>query len=695
METEPNWGPVGQEVYERTYRRVKANGENESWEDTVRRVVAGNTGLVNDRYIEPGERDKLFELIYNFKAIPAGRHLWVSGVPGRQFLFNCHRAAFTRNLSEHYTFAFDELMKGGGVGANYSNRYIDEVEPVVNRVTVHVVCEEDHPDYREMKEAGVLSTEFSPHWDGCFRVPDSREGWVEALRIVLDTAAGTDGTGDEDKEIVIDVSIVREKGARIRGFGGVASGPIALGIMLNNVSRVVSDSCGRTLTSLEHMQIDHEIASCVVAGNVRRSARMSIKSWKDSDIHDFITCKLDWSQHWSTNISVEIDDDFFVALKRKKHPLHTHAKSVYRAVVSGMLENGEPGLYNITLASDGELGDVGSTNPCGEIALEPWENCNLGHVNISAFSDDFEGSKEAFRLMSRFLIRATFGDIPNPLQKEVVDRNRRIGVGFFGFQGWLNKQGIRFSDSHRNRYVRKTLRDWKAIADKEKARYAHELRIPNPIKGTTIAPTGSIAKLPGESEGIHPIYGPYFKRRIRFAANDPKVQEFVDQGYEVEDCLYTANTKVVAFYVKDPLVQAVENLGIDPDIVEGANDIDLSDMLAVQAMVQECYADNAVSFTVNIEPDEVQKAYLKDQLDQGVSLLDLKVGPAGEGTISSAQADIIHYLPYLKGTTIMIDGSRPQSPYERISKAEWEMAEYIKEMGSGELACGPSGCPVK
>jgi len=1033
MLEEPKWGPVGQEVYERTYQRVKANGEKETWEDTVRRVVEGNTGLVDEKYIEPGEREKLFDLIYNFKAIPAGRHLWVSGVPGRQFLFNCHRAAFTERLSDHYTFAFDELMKGGGVGANYSNRYIEEVAGITTPVAVHIVCNPEHPDYEDLKAAGVLSDTYSYLWDGCFSIDDSREGWVEALAVTLDCASSIEPS--DGVELVFDVSNVREKGARIRGFGGIASGPIALAIMLKNITDVTNNAVGRKLTSLEHMQIDHRIAECVVAGNVRRSARMSIKSWKDEDIFDFIECKLDWTDHWSTNISVEIDDEFFSALKSKKNKLHEHAVEVYHRCVAGMLENGEPGFYNISLASDGELGDVGSTNPCvtgdtwvltqngprqvseylnrpcyvmvdgkpyktdgffstgvkpvytlstlegyelnltsnhkvmtqdgwveagslrpgdkivlnnheveldwggqgslmdgyvvghfvgdgtwsgnrpllcswgedvaelgvrqflsictnnggwyrgteryelkadvvheylevgtkdfdhlitktssdfqkgllrglfdtdghvegastdggisirlsqsnferlqtvqkmllnfgirskinrartagfkampdgrggradywtkdnwrliitsdaerfmdiigfendnksnkfyelarnmkrgfyskpwtatfnsleyigeqevydvqvpginafdanglyvhncGEIALEPWENCNLGHVNVSAFYDDFEGSREAFRLMTRFLIRATFGDIPNPLQREVVERNRRIGVGFFGFQGWLNKQGIKFSDSHRNRQVRKTLKDWKSVVDKEKARYAHQLRIPNPIKGTTIAPTGSIAKLAGESEGIHPIYAPYFKRRIRYADNSEKLREFEEQGYEIEDDLYTRNTKVVSFYVKDPLVAAVEDLGIDPEVVEGANEISLGDMLAVQAMVQECYADNAVSFTVNIEPDRQQQDFMAQQVKDGVDAADLKIGPPLLSTVEAAKAIIIHYLPHVKGTTIMVDGSRPQSPYERISRAEFELAEYIKEMGSGELACGPNGCPDK
>lgn len=690
---EPKWGPIGVDVYNRTYRRVKENGENEQWHDTVRRVVEGNTGLVADRYIEPNEREKLFELISEFKMLPAGRHLWVSGVPGRQFLFNCHRAAFTERLADHFTFTFDELMKGGGVGANYSLRYIDVMPKIESQVDLHIVCDPEHPDYAELVEAGVLSDDYSYKWDGCFRVPDTREGWVEALRDVLTSAT----QAFEPVTVVVDVSIVRGRGEPIRGFGGTASGPKALAEMLMYVNGVLNEVAvsNRQLTSLECMTIDHYIAECVVAGNVRRSARMSIKSWKDADIIAFIQCKADASLHWSTNISVEIDDEFFVALKKKSHKLNKHAQDVYKRVVTGMLENGEPGFYNISLASEGELGDVGSTNPCGEIALEPWENCNLGHINVNAFVDDFEGSKEAFRLMARFLIRATFGDVPNPLQREVVDRNRRIGVGFFGFQGWLNRQGIVYSSSHSNRYVRKTLRDWKAVVDKACALYARELRIPVPIKNSTLAPTGSIANLPGETASGQTCYAPWMKRRVRYSADDPQVQEYIDQGYHVEDCIYSPNTKVVTFYVEDPLVAQVIDAGYDAELVEGASDVSLGDMLAVQAMFQECYADNAVSFTVNIEPDAQQVANLKRQVDEGVSVYDLKIGPAEESTVDAAAKTIIHYLPHLKGTTIMVDGSRPQAPLERITQAEFQEAEYAKEFGQGELACSANGCPIR
>lgn len=655
---EVKFGPVGREVYERTYRRVMPNGELETWRDTVRRVVDGNLDLVDSRFIEDGEREKLIELMSDFKALPAGRHLWVSGVPGRQFLFNCHRAAFEGNLSTHYAFTFDELMKGGGVGANYSNRYIEHFPILKNGVDLHIVCRDDHPDYSDLDH--MISDSYSHLWDGATRIEDSREGWVLALTSVIDAYLT-----EEPITLVLDVSLVRGKGEPIRGFGGTASGPAALIEMLHNINNLLQKRTGQTLNSLDHMTLDHFIAECVVAGNVRRSARMSIKSWQDDDILDFINCKQETDYHWSTNISVEIDDEFFNALKRKRHPLHNRAEEVYDAVVTGMLLNGEPGFYNLSLASEGEYGDVGSTNPCGEIALEPWENCNLGHINISAFANDFEGSKEAFRLMARFLIRATFSDITNPMQAEVVKRNRRIGVGFFGYHSWLVKQGIRYSDSHRDRYVRKTLRDWKAVVDKEKVRYACQLRIPVPIKGTTLAPTGSISQLPGETQSLQPVYAPYFKRRIRFSNITDEWKEYEAKGYEIEDCIYTENTKVVTFYTQDPIVEMAQ----DEDLVEGAFDISFADMLAVQAMMQECYADNAISFTINIIKDSI--------------------------SLEEAKSTLIHYLPHLKGTTVFPELSRPQSPLEVISKAEYELAQYIKEMGQGELACGPNACPIK
>ena len=114
----PEWGPLGQMVYERTYSRPVGD-RFETWDETVKRVVQGNCALLSGDFA-PAEYEELLleDLFLRFQALPAGRHLWVSGVEGRQYLFNCHVAGWGPDLHNHFTWLFSELLKGGGVGAN-------------------------------------------------------------------------------------------------------------------------------------------------------------------------------------------------------------------------------------------------------------------------------------------------------------------------------------------------------------------------------------------------------------------------------------------------------------------------------------------------------------------------------------------------------------------------------------------------
>ncbi|MFI1973764.1 hypothetical protein [Streptomyces wedmorensis] len=136
--------------------------------------------------------------------------------------------------------------------------------------------------------------------------------------------------------------------------------------------------------------------------------------------------------------------------------------------------------------------------------------------------------------------------------------------------------------------------------------YAFELRMPEPVKTTTVAPTGTIAKLPGVTEGTHPVYARTFLWRVRFSMTDPdqaaKVAAFEFEGYKVEPCVYdpSGNTMVVEFPTLDRLVAEVEARGYPADLVESADELSLNQMLAFQAMYQAEYADNAVSFTANV-----------------------------------------------------------------------------------------------
>src|SRR5690606_8227053 len=142
---------------------------------------------------------------------------------------------------------------------------------------------------------------------------------------------------------------------------------------------------------------------------------------------------------------------------------HKKALRVLAEIAEGMLRNGEPGIWDSTKSNIGEPNEIIATNPCGEIPLEAWENCNLGHVNLAAFVDDrgefdWVGCARAHHLITRFLIRATYGDVNDPKQAEKLARNRRIGVGHFGFASMLAKMGIRYSDAPDNDEIYEIIR---------------------------------------------------------------------------------------------------------------------------------------------------------------------------------------------------------------------------------------------
>ena len=272
----------------------------------------------------------------------------------------------------------------------------------------------------------------------------------------------------------------------------------------------MNNSIGKQLKTLDCMLIDHQIASCVISGNVRRSARMSLCHWNDPTIFDFIDCKLnDPTQHWTTNISVEIDEDWFRAVQNG----HLHALAVLDRVAHGMIKNGEPGFFNSTLASVGENEHIRISNPCGEIAMGNWSNCNLGHVNLAAHGTNLNAAVEAARLMTRFLIEQRSVTSSHQSNKKLSQENEESEWDcsvYKNGQLLMVSNGLRLSIRGTCRIPSRAT----ACNRSEAADYADELGIPIPIKTTTIAPTGTIAKLSGHSEGIHPIFAKYFVQRV-------------------------------------------------------------------------------------------------------------------------------------------------------------------------------------
>lgn len=660
----PADAPLADVVFQRTYARKKADGNMEQWNETVERCVDGNLALVDPQFIEPGERERLIRLIGRTAMLPAGRHLWVSGVPGKQYVSNCFVAGWD-SLADHLCFTFESLMVGGGVGANYSAYNTRKVAPLLHRVALRFVCdpteriesctrwgvEDDMPQFGHLLQGEQMD---DPPLTYFHTIADSREGWVEALRLLVLWAQQSSVT------LVFDVSRIRPAGSPIRGFGGTAAGPICLMNMLLDMNRIFRRTEGHQPTPLDLMEMDHAIASCVVAGNVRRSARMAILHWADPHIFDFLECKIDPSKHWSTNISVEIDDSFFAALGNGD----SAAQQVFDEVVDGMLLNGEPGFFNSSLASVGERSHVAATNPCGEIPLEPYESCLLGHVNLG--SGDPAEIRESFRLMTRFLVRATFATKHNHKQRDIVAKNRRIGVGFLGLQEWLARKGIKMSHASESGLFRTYLGEWKLIVQHTARIYSLELGIPTPIKTTTVAPTGSIAHLAGTSAGMEAIKAKYFVRRVRYAASDSEVQRLSEQGIVFETDLYTEGTVVACFPCKDPLLDRV-----DPALVEEAGAISPSVLMDLQSVIQRYYADNAISHTITVAP--------------------------GQYTTKELGSMLRYRLPHLKGLTIFPSGTRPQQPITAVTQEEYEA--LVKgdsiDMDDAELACSTGGCPIR
>lgn len=784
------WGPIGKKVYQRSYAHEFDDKTKETWPHTVVRAVTGNLNLVDSKFIEPNEKDKLIKLLLEFGIMPAGRHLYASGIKGRQHIFNCHTSSYDpKNPSLHFEFLFDQLMQGGGVGANYSNRYMELIPKIAAFIDLHIVCSQTHPNYNEL--AHLVSSHKSSRPAQKFVVEDSREGWSKAAKFIFDSAFFASG----EASVEIDLSGIRERGKPLKTSGGTACGPAPLAIALTDITKHLNGCVGRNLSSSDVMTLDHLLASCVIAGGKRRSSRMSLKSWKDQDIFAFINCKREDGSQWTTNISVEVDNEFFSSYKNGDQ----WAKDVMRAVTLGMRANGEPGFWNISLSREGERNPEAtfSTNPCqpgwaeiltptgrktisdvsigdviwsgkqwtkitnkictgvkqvnayitdngtfngtenhrvvcngikvevkdakyidaspfpndahivftsnkitkieslgeqevfdltveadehtywtdgllvsncGEIALSGFEACNLGHVNMAHFANR-PGMQEAFRLMARWLVRATFSDIPSKVQREVVDANRRIGVGFFGLHEWLALNGIKYSEAFKNETLIELLSTAKATVIKEASNYATQLGIPTPVKFTALAPTGTTASLPGTTTGIQCMIAPWFKRLVRYAETDKELEILKTEGYTSFKDPDSRNTEIVTFWCEDPLVAKVRNAGFEDNILEAQSSIDFKASLSLQEMVQAVYADNAISYTVNLEPETMP-------------------------TEEEMENTIIEFMPNLKGITVYPNKSRRNAPIQPITKEEFTSYNGQKEVAFIEDEC-KGACPIR
>ena len=322
------------------------------------------------------------------------------------------------------------------------------------------------------------------------RAEDSREGWADHLQkcaMALMTGAG----------IGIDYSNVRPEGALIHRTGGKATGPLAL------------------------MQMTNECGRGIMQGGSRRSAIWAGLNWAHADIHKFITLK-DWSPEIrsmkaknfnayapmdGTNISVQLDDEFFKAYHHDKHPLHHHAYKVYWDTVRHMLESAKPG-FSIDC---GENAGETLRNACTEVtSRDDSDICNLGSINMARI-ESLDEMKRVTDLATAFLLAGTvYSDIPYEKVGEIRTKNRRLGLGLMGLHEWLLKRGLKYGPSDELAEYMEVYRDFSGYAA---STYAEQWDLSEPVKLRAIAPTGTIGIVGETTTGIEPIFCVAFKRR--------------------------------------------------------------------------------------------------------------------------------------------------------------------------------------
>lgn len=346
-----------------TYLTKYCRGNVETWTDTILRVVEGNVCLA--RGVTQREAEMLFHLFWTGQALPPGRGLWTGGVEGipADARYNCW--ATTLYGVDDWCWVANQLMLGGGVGVGLGA--IDSLPVVLdNNARFGVYCDGNHKDIDEVNPEGPS---FLNGHTPLYRCEDSREGWVESLRLVLEAAfAGHD--------LIIDVSAVRPRGEPIKTFGGVACGPGPLVNLLRATWNILRGARGRTPSSIECLDITNHIGLCIKSGNVRRSALIVLGSPTDQDFRD---AKKDWEavashRHTSNNT---------IAFRTQSEIDNFD----WHSLVEDNIMFGEPGLLNLPLIQKTDPGATG-INPCfsGDTLIAVADGRNA--VSIKQLADE-------------------------------------------------------------------------------------------------------------------------------------------------------------------------------------------------------------------------------------------------------------------------------------------------------------------
>lgn len=643
---------IGEITYLRTYSRKKADGTKERWWETCRRVIEGMYSIQHQHArdnVLPWNWNKAqhsaqdaYSRLFDLKWSPPGRGLWIMGTPlvnvqkNSAALQNC---AFVstgdmtrRDPAAPFLFLMEASMLGVGVGFDTegASKGLRIFEPREN-------------------------ADVEP-----YVIPDTREGWVEATRLTLESYL----VPNREKPI-LDYSLIRPAGEPIRTFGGTAAGPEPLIKLQDKIAHVLGGRHEEILTSKDIADIGNLIGVCVVSGNVRRSAELLLGKITDKDFlnlknpdqfperNSYDPENRGWGWMSNNSVTVNVGEDL-------------------SPIIEGISLNGEPGVVWLDVSQQyGRLADpinnkdwrVSGYNPCAEQSLESYEMCTLVETYLNRH-ESLEDYVETLKYAYLYAKTVTLLPTHWPRTNAIMQRNRRIGTSMSGQANFLDNKG--------GQVLRKWMQAGYDTIQRYDKVYSEWLCVRESIKTTTVKPSGTVSILAGESPGVHwTPGGEYFERAIRFGKDDPLALVLAQAGYRVERASESPETTVVVFFPIHSLARRSEK---QVSIFEKA-------ALAVEA--QRWWSDNSVSVTLSFDANT--------EKDHVARILHMY-----EGQLKTAS-----FLPM--GNTVY-----PQQPYTQIERDTYEQAE-LQLMPAlldpiydgdgwdaiGEMFCSTDSCETK
>ena len=626
-----NYLPTDYQTFIATSRYARwldDEGRRETWGETVERYLQN----IAKKWLKPVDLDEMRDAILSLEVMPSMRSMMTAGKAADRdntCMYNCSYLPVDDPKS------FDEamfiLLCGTGVGFSVERQFITKLPDV--------------PSLFESETTVVIK--------------DSKEGWAKGLRQVLALL----WAGEIPKW---DVSKVRPAGARLKTFGGRASGPAPLIDLFNFAVTTFRQAEGRKLSSLECHDLMCKIGEVVVVGGVRRSAMISLSNLSDDRMRHAK------SGNWWENAGHRALANNSVSYTEKPDSM------AFMREWTALMESGsgERGIFNreasVEQASKNGRREACyefGTNPCSEIILRPNQFCNLTEVVIRA-NDSLEDLARKVRLATVLgTIQSTYTHFPylRKVWNTNTEAERLLGVSLTGVMD--NKLM-----TLENKGLSETLEHLKNVAISTNAEWADRLGIPHSTAITCNKPSGTVSQLVDSASGIHARHSPYYIRTVRGDNKDPLTQFMIDQGIPSEpDVMKPDATTVFSFPMQSPL---------------GA--VHTADMTAIQQLemwlvYQRHWCEHKPSVTINVKADEWLEvgAFVFKHFDEmsGVSFL-----PFNEHTYQQA--------PYQECTKEnfydMVDKSPIKIDWTKLSTYE----QTDNTSGMQTMACTGDVCEM-